>query len=136
MQVKAPSTVLHPASKQDGTWLDWLWKGNKPVVVTGDALAQPTDAPDPRAASRVQSFPCDGQSSPGRAMICTHWPLAIADYNVALLYQDALSRSADPRALVRARRAWLARLDKQGVDAASILKLYDEWRAELAKSSG
>ncbi len=119
----------------DSGWLGWLWKTERPVVIDSAPAAIRDDTPDPRAASRVQSFPCDEKASIGRALICTHWTLAITDYNVTLLYKDVLSHSADPHALTRARRAWLAKLDKKGVDKASILALYEAWRTELAKAA-
>lgn len=118
------------------SWFDRLWKSDKPVVLDSGAIPMNVDTPDPRAATRVQSFSCDGRMSASRALICTRWPLAIADYNISLLYKDALGRSANPAALARARRAWLARLDKQGVDADAILALYEQWRKELDRLAG
>lgn len=129
----ASDTVPGSANAGSVGWLDWLFKAKQSVVIASDAGLPTDDAPDPRAASRVQSFSCEGRSSRGRALICTHWSLAITDYNVALLYQEALSRSANPRALARARRAWIARIDKHGTDTDTIQSLYEEWRAQLSK---
>lgn len=136
-RVITPHTAPSITTGNSGPGLfDWLTRSEKPVTVTGDSLPIGQEIPDKRAASRVQSFSCDGDTTIGRMLICTHWSLATTDYNMALLYNDALSRAPDPRSLARARRKWLARLDKQGVDAASIMALYEEWRAELSRTTG
>lgn len=110
---------------------------------TGDGAAEsPADAgapqpdgetPDPRAATRVQSFSCEGGLSSSQVAICTHWSLATADYNLSLQYRSALRHSRNPQALRRAHAAWLARLDQLGGDIPSLRKAFDDWGAELGR---
>ena len=89
--------------------------------------------PDPRAASRVQTFSCSGTLSASRSLICTNWDLATTDYNLALTYNAVLTRSRHPDALRRAHDAFLAGLDTVGNDAAKLREYYRLWQEQLTK---
>jgi hypothetical protein len=97
--------------------------------------AMPTDSslPDPRAASRVQTFSCSGSLSASRALICTNWDLATTDYNLALTYNTALVRSRHPDALRRAHDAFLTGLDTIGTDADKLRAYYRSWQEQLSR---
>lgn len=106
----------------------------------GDAQETPVaatesepDRPDPRAASRVQTFSCSGSLSPSRSLICTNWDLATTDYNLALTYNAMLARSHRPDALRRAHDAFLAGLDAVGNDANKLREYYRAWQEQLSK---
>lgn len=88
--------------------------------------------PDPRAASRVQTFSCTGSLSASRSLICTNWDLATTDYNLALTYNAVLTRSRHPDVLRRAHEAFLAGLDTVGSDADKLRDYYRDWQARLA----
>jgi hypothetical protein len=89
--------------------------------------------PDPRAASRVQTFSCSGSLSASRSLICTNWDLATTDYNLALTYNAVLARSHRPEALRRAHEAFIAGLDTIGTDAAKLRAYYRAWQEQLTK---
>jgi hypothetical protein len=93
-----------------------------------DALPE---GPDPQAATRVQTFSCDGKTSPARALICTDWTLATVDYNLSLAYTQALSHSRQPKAIRKAQAAWQARIDTLGPDSKAVLEAYQQRYAEL-----
>jgi hypothetical protein len=99
-------------------------------VAVADANA---DRPDPRAASRVQTFSCSGTLSASRSLICTNWDLATTDYNLALTYNAVLARSRHPDALRRAHDAFLAGLDTVGNDAARLREYYRLWQEQLTR---
>jgi hypothetical protein len=90
--------------------------------------------PDPRAASRVQTFSCSGSLSASRSLICTNWDLATTDYNLALTYNAVLARSHRPDALRRAHDAFLEGLDTVGNDANKLREYYRAWQEQLARS--
>jgi len=87
---------------------------------------------DPQAATRVQSFTCEGTLPASRSLMCTRWDLATADYNLALSYKTALAHARNPRALRRARTAWLRQLDRLGGDAKQILRHIDAFQRTIA----
>lgn len=89
--------------------------------------------PDPRAASRVQTFSCSGNLSASRSLICTNWDLATTDYNLALTYNAVLARSRHPDLLRRAHDAFLAGLDTMGSDATKLGDYYRAWQEQLAR---
>jgi len=89
--------------------------------------------PDPRAASRVQTFSCSGSLSASRSLICTNWDLATTDYNLALTYSAVLARSHRPDALRRAHDAFLRGLDTVGNDAGKLREYYRLWQEQLSK---
>ena len=91
------------------------------------------EAADPRAATLVQSFSCEGRLSSARAWICTHMSLAMRDYNLSLQYKSVLVRTRNSAALRRAHAAWLARLDELGDDPPTLDKAFNAWRDELSR---
>ncbi len=97
------------------------------------AAADPT-LPDPRAASRVQTFSCSGSLSASRSLICTNWDLATTDYNLALTYNAMLARSRHPEALRRAHDAFLEGLDSLGTDADKLRAYYRSWQDRLTQA--
>ncbi len=103
-------------------WLATLFDAPKPAAVETPVDVPDPGTPDPRAATRVQSFSCDGALTASRLLMCTRWDLATADYNLALSYKNALVHARNPRALRRARALWLQQLDALGGDAARIQK--------------
>ena len=98
-------------------------------------VAAQTDSglPDPRAASRVQTFSCSGSLSASRSLICTNWDLATTDYNLALTYNATLTRSRHPDALRRAHDAFLEGLDTIGTDADKLRDYYRAWQEKLTQ---
>ena len=102
-----------------------------PADAAGIALDAASEAADPRAATLVQSFSCEGNLSASRLWICTHLSLATKDYNLALQYKSTMRRSRNPQALRQAHAAWLAKLDDLDGDAARLEKAFDDWRDEL-----
>lgn len=130
-----PSAAAPAAAQTQGSSSDWL---SRLFVARPRAEAQVTaghdDQPDAAAATRVQNFACNGDLPASRAIICTHWDLATTDYNLSLVYRQALARTARPDALRRAHARWLAELDRLGADAKAIARSYDDWRAELDRS--
>ncbi|WP_404366474.1 hypothetical protein AB5I39_10930 [Sphingomonas sp. MMS24-J45] len=134
-----PRNPLH-AAVQTGdrsafAWLAELFDAPKaaPQEVVATEMLNP-GTPDPRAASRVQSFPCEGALTPSRSLMCTRWDLATADYNLSLQYKNALVHSRNPRALRKARAVWLQQLDALGGDAVRIQKHIDSFQRTIATS--
>jgi hypothetical protein len=89
--------------------------------------------PDPRAASRVQTFSCSGSLSASRSLICTNWDLATTDYNLALTYNAVLARSRHPDMLRRAHDSFLDGLDTLGTDATRLRAYYRDWQERLTR---
>ncbi|MDO7844006.1 lysozyme inhibitor LprI family protein [Sphingomonas immobilis] len=87
--------------------------------------------PDPQAATRVQTFSCDGRTSPARALICTDWTLATVDYNLSLAYSQALAHSRSPKAIRKAQAVWEAKIDTLRADSKAVLEAYRQRYAEL-----
>jgi len=116
-------------------WGGGLFGGGHNEVQETPVAASATDAdrPDPRAASRVQTFSCSGALSASRSLICTNWDLATTDYNLALTYNAVLARSRHPDALRRAHEAFLAGLDTVGNDANKLREYYRLWQEQLSK---
>jgi hypothetical protein len=106
-----------------------------PAATGGSGSDQPgaREIADPRAASRVASFSCEGKLSESRYWICTHWSLATRDYNLSLEYKSAVNRSRNPQPLRIARAAWLARLDGLDGNGPAIDKAFDDWAAEVGR---
>lgn len=100
-----------------------------PVAVAADPAL-----PDPRAASRVQTFSCSGSLSASRSLICTNWDLATTDYNLALTYNATLARSRHPEALRRAHDSFLEGLDSLGTDADKLRAYYRAWQDRLTQA--
>ena len=103
----------------------------KPKVEEPEALPVRPSGPDPRAATRVQSFSCAGPMSPSRMLICTNWNLATADYNLSIAYQAAVKDSRTPEALRRSQVLWLAKVDKLGANTDALLEAYQQRYAEF-----
>lgn len=126
------------AMELSGSIRNWggLFGGGRDDAHEMPAAATAPDAglPDPRAASRVQTFSCAGNLSASRALICTNWDLATTDYNLALTYNAVLARSHRPEALRRAHDAFLQGLDTVGNDANKLRDYYRAWQEELARS--
>ncbi|MFM9828832.1 MAG: hypothetical protein ACKVOB_08835 [Sphingomonas sp.] len=122
------------SSTSSGSWFRGLFASPKPV---GDGFAAAADQSvlDARAPTRVQNFSCGGALSASRVAICSRWSLAINDYNLSLVYRDALARSNDARALRRAHAQWLAKLDTLADDEAAIQQHYDAWRQRLDRDA-
>jgi hypothetical protein len=117
-------------------WAGGLFAGNGRGSddATPAAVTQPDPSlPDPRAASRVQTFSCSGSLTASRSLICTNWDLATTDYNAALTYNIVLARSPHPDALRRAHDAFLAGLDKLGTDTMKLRAYYRAWQERLAR---
>lgn len=104
------------------------------AAATSQATAMDQEAADPRAAQLVQSFSCSGKLAASRSWICSHWSLATQDYNLSLQYRSALIRSSNPRALEKARAAWLGKLNALGANTPAIMKSYRQWSETLSKS--
>lgn len=102
-------------------WIDGLWRPKAPDF--NPNVPQGNGA-DWGAASRVETFSCDGRLSAARSVICTHWELATADYNLALVYRHALSTARDPSALRAQQDRWLARLDSVDATPESVMEHY------------
>lgn len=118
-----------------GSTLAWLAKlFDAPKPDRPEVVVQQPDpvTPDPRAATRIQSFSCDGPLTPSRALMCTRWDLATADYNLSLAYKNALAHARNPRALRRARALWLKQLDALGKDAVRIQRHIESFQRTLA----
>jgi hypothetical protein len=115
------------------SWLAKLFDVPKPPQAETAAPDMPdSGVPDPRAATRVQSFSCDGSLSASRSLVCTRWDLATADYNLSLSYKTALMHARNPRALRRARAAWLQQLDALRGDAKQILRHIEAFQRTIA----
>ena len=124
------------AMEQSGNVRPWgggLFGGGHGDTQEAPAAAIEADRPDPRAASRVQTFSCSGSLSASRSLICTNWDLATTDYNLALTYNAVLARSHRPDALRRAHDAFLRGLDSVGNDADKLREYYRLWQEELSK---
>lgn len=117
-----------------GRWIASMFTSPKPKPDMALPPAPDPALPDFRAATRVQSFRCDTALSPSRALVCTHWDLATADYNLGLSYQSALARSRDPRSLRRAHLLWLRQLDRLGGDVDKILRHIEAFRRIVASA--
>ncbi|MBX9795329.1 hypothetical protein [Sphingomonas sp.] len=91
--------------------------------------------PDPAAASRVQNFPCDASASTSRRMVCNHWELATADYNLRLAYVSALKAVSNPASLRRSHRDWLDQLDQIGNDPEAVMNHYADRMEKLNGSA-
>lgn len=109
-------------------WLETLLGKRKPVADSG---APKFDLPDWQAATRVSSFSCDGALSDARRLVCSNWELATTDYNLALVYRNALAKANNAAALRRSQAAWLARLDRQARDKDALMQHYGDRIAEL-----
>jgi hypothetical protein len=116
-------------------WGGGLFSGGKGNTQETPVAATHTDSglPDPRAASRVQTFSCSGSLSASRSLICTNWDLATTDYNLALTYNAVLARSHRPEALRRAHDAFLTGLDTVGNDANKLRDYYRAWQEQLTR---
>ncbi len=117
------------------TWAGGLFSSGKGAGADSASAQQSMDSgvPDPRAATRVQTFSCSGSLTASRSLICTNWDLATTDYNVALTYSSALARSHRPDALRRAHDQWLAGLDTLGNDVEKLREYYRKWQERLTR---
>ncbi len=124
------------AASEDRPALAWLVKffdvPKPPQAETAGPGVPDSGVPDPRAATRVQSFSCDGALSASRSLVCTRWDLATADYNLSLSYKTALMHARNPRALRRARAVWLQQLDALRGDAKQILLHIEAFQRTIA----
>jgi len=111
-----------------GAWIETVLGKRKPAA---DDTLPSFDAPDWQAATRVSSFSCDGALSEARRLVCSNWELATTDYNLALVYRNALAKADNAAALRRSQAAWLARLDRQTRDKDALMQHYGERIAEL-----
>lgn len=102
-------------------WLDGLWRPRTPDFTP---TAQQTSGSDWGAATRVETFSCDGRLSAARSVICSNWDLATVDYNLALVYRHALSTARDPGALRAQQDRWLARLDSVDATPEAVMEHY------------
>lgn len=108
------------------SWLDTLLGRKSAPVVTA-----PSSGLDLAPAARVGSFSCSGARGGARALVCSDWTLATADYNLSLVYRTAIEHSHRRAAIARAQDAWLAQLDRLGNDSAAITAHYEKRLAEL-----
>lgn len=115
-------------------WIDGLWRPKAPEY---NANVPQNDRSDWGAATRVETFSCEGRLSAARSVICTHWDLATADYNLALVYRHALGTARDPAALRAEQDRWLSRLDSLDATPESVMAHYrarlDELQATTPK---
>lgn len=108
-------------------WVDKMLSARAPDT---PAAAPQSDGVDWGASARVETFSCSGQLSMARSAICTNWDLATVDYNLALVYRQALAKAPNPAALRAEHERWLAGLDQLEATPDAVLAHY---RAELEK---
>ena len=129
----APRPVAQSNDRSVVAWLMSVFETPKPPEPESVQVALPDQTrPDLRAATRVQSFSCTGELPASRALMCTRWDLATADYNLALSYKSALAHARNPRALRRARAAWLKELDRLDGDAKKVLLHIEAFQHRIA----
>lgn len=116
------TSVASPFSRGTvNNWIDGLWQPKAPD--SSPSVPQVAGA-DWGAATRVETFSCEGRLSAARSVICTHWDLATVDYNLALVYRHALSSARDPGALRAEQGRWLARLDSIDATPETVMEHY------------
>ena len=129
----ASYATVDAGNRSAAAWLTKLFAAPRPERPEFAAADEPdSGVSDPRAATRVQSFGCAGVLSTSRSLVCTRWDLATADYNLMLSYKAALAHARNPRALRRARAAWLKQLDALGGDATQILRHIEAFQRMIA----
>lgn len=100
-------------------------------LTTSRAAREEAPPPPPVAGwvitSRVASFRCDAALSTSRALICTDFDLANADFMLA----EALRKARDASLARRTRRALLEQVDAAKGDRARIAALYEQALARL-----
>ena len=102
-------------------WLDGLWRPSTPDFTP---VAQQASGSDWGAATRVETFSCEGRLSAARSVICTNWDLATVDYNLALVYRHALSSARNPGAVRAEQERWLARLGALDATPETVMEHY------------
>lgn len=115
----------------------WLGKIVPQRAADADPDSTPAgvDTPDWTAATRVVNFDCSRQLSAARAQVCSHWDLATVDYNLGLVYREALARARNAASLRAAQNAWLAKLDKMAGDRDALIAHYRA-RLEQLQAAG
>jgi len=102
-------------------WLDGLWRPSTPDFTP---TVQQGSGSDWGAATRVETFSCEGRLSAARSAICSNWDLATVDYNLALVYRHALSSARNPAAVRAEQERWLARLDALDATPEAVMAHY------------
>ncbi|MBA4048757.1 MAG: hypothetical protein C0476_09480 [Sphingomonas sp.] len=115
---------------QVASWFDGLMRPRGKQDVAESPSAVPVDW---GASKRVETFSCNGQLSAARAAICSNWDLATVDYNLALVYRQALASASNPAAVRAAQRRWLAELEQLDATPDVVLAHY---RTQLEKLQG
>ncbi|MBY0518825.1 MAG: hypothetical protein K2P79_00170 [Sphingomonas sp.] len=113
-------------------WLDGLWR---PRVPDAGVNQHQGNGSDWSAATRVETFSCSGRLSAARSVICSHWELATADYNLALVYRHALGKVRDPATLRAQQDRWLSRLDSLDATPESVMAHYRERLEQLQQAA-
>lgn len=109
-------------------WFEGLWRPRPPAA--SDEAASGAPVVDWGASKRVETFSCAGKLSPARQAICTNWDLATVDYNLALVYRQALAQAPDRAALRAEQSRWLEQLDALDPKPEVVL---DHYRAQLER---
>lgn len=117
---------------QVASWVDGLMR---PRSQQGATASAPVEAVDWGASKRVETFSCSGQLSAVRTAICTNWELATVDYNLALVYRQALATAPNPAAVRAAQRRWLAELEELDATPDAVLAHYNAHLEKLQTES-
>ncbi len=115
------NVASHFSRSNVNNWIDGLWQPKAPDF---SPAVQQGSGSDWGAATRVETFSCEGRLSAARSVICSNWDLATVDYNLALVYRHALSSARDPGALRAQQDRWLARLDSIDATPETVMEHY------------